>query len=66
MVLSISFFAVAMSFIAISMSYFSRAKQMPTTTDAETDERKNVQNTGITFLTIGISFICISIVFAMR
>lgn len=66
MALSISFFAIAVSFIVISMTYFNRAKLMPGTTNTEVAEKKKVNNNGIAFLTIGISFICTCIVFAMR
>lgn len=66
MALSISFFAIAVSFIVISMTYFNKAKQMPDATNAEAAEKKKMKNNGVAFFTIGISFICTSIVFAMR
>lgn len=66
MALSISFFAIAGSFIVISMTYFNKAKQMPSTTDTEIAERKKTKDNGVTFLTIGISFISIAVAFAMK
>lgn len=66
MALPLSFFAIAMSFFAIGMSYFSKAKKMPDSTAGEAAEKKKMHNTGIGFLTIGISFISIAVAFAVR
>jgi len=66
MALSLSFFALAMSFFAMGMSYLNKAKNMPQATEANVAEMKKTKNNGMAFLTIGISFISIAIVFAMK
>ncbi|HEY9178935.1 MAG TPA: hypothetical protein VIN07_14665 [Flavipsychrobacter sp.] len=66
MALPLSFFAIAMSFFALGMSYFSKAKKMPDSTTGEAAAKKKVNDTGIAFLVMAISFIPLAVTFAVR